>query len=57
MTDCALDQDVKDDVSAFFQQAKESSLACPKTISVKEFQIQLQLYRAKVSRQWCKDRC
>jgi len=43
-------KDVNDDVSAFFQQAgqKASSLACPKTITVKDFQMQLHLYRAKV---------
>ena len=37
------------DVSVFFQQAsQEANLACPKTITVKAFTLQLNLYRAKV---------
>lgn len=37
-----------DDVGVFFQQNAESSLACPKTLTVKAFLLQLHLYHAKV---------
>jgi len=40
-----------DDVGVFFQHNAGSSLACPTSLSVKAFLLQLHLYHAKVASQ------